>query len=247
MRIHDNLENSSQPPGEGDGTQRKWRPLSANQRRVAGVMVEKAKTTPEQYPLSLNALTTGCNQKSNRSPQMNLDATQVEQTLDELREMGAVVEIQSGGRVAKYKHLFYDWLGVEKAELAVMAELLLRGEQTVGELRGRAARMEPIADLGTLRPILRSLVDKGLVVELTPEGRGQVVTHALYNEARLAKLRDEYRSGVPAKPAAPQATRAVAPPSEDFAVLQAEVAELRQELQQLKQQVQQLQAELGSV
>ena len=151
--------------------------------------VEKAKTTPEQYPLSLNSLTTGCNQKSNRHPQMNLDLDQVEQTLEELRRLGAVVEIQSGGRVAKYKHCMYEWLGVEKAELAVMAELLLRGEQTVGELRGRAVRMEPIPDINALRPVLKSLMDKELVVELTPEGRGQVVSHALYRQPEFEELR----------------------------------------------------------
>ena len=74
----------------------------------------------------------------------------------------------------KFKHMMYEWLGVDKVELAVTAELLLRGEQTLGELRGRAARMEPIADLGALRPIIQSLIEKGLVVALTPEGRGQV-------------------------------------------------------------------------
>src|SRR5262245_51294211 len=118
-----------------------WKPLNPTQRRVAGVLVEKAKTTPEQYPLSLNALTTGCNQKNNRQPLTNLTQDQVEQAIDELREMGAVVEVQGSGRVPKYKHCLYEWLGVEKIELAIMAELLLRGEQTVGELRSRAARM----------------------------------------------------------------------------------------------------------
>ena len=166
----------------------KWKPLDRIHRRVAGVLVEKAKTTPENYPLSLNAITTGCNQKSNRSPQMNLDPSDVELALEELRDMGVVVEIQGDGRVAKYKHRMYDWLGVDKVELAVMAELMLRGEQTVGELRGRAARMEPIADLGALRPILKSLMDKKLVVSLTPEGRGQVVTHGLYQANEMEKV-----------------------------------------------------------
>ena len=69
-----------------------------------------------------------------------------------MRHLGASLEIQSGGRVAKYKHCLYEWLGVDKVELAVFAELLLRGEQTVGELRGRASRMEPVADLNALPP-----------------------------------------------------------------------------------------------
>ena len=111
------------------------------------MLIEKAKTTPENYPLSLNALRTGCNQKSNRAPLMQLEEDQVAEALESLRQAGAVAEIQGGARVDKYRHLAYEWLGVDKVELAVMAELLLRGSQTVGELRGRAARMEPIKDL----------------------------------------------------------------------------------------------------
>jgi hypothetical protein len=83
----------------------------------------------------------------------------------------------------------YEWLGVDKTELAVMAELLLRGEQTVGELRARASRMEPIAGLAELKPILNSLIAKNLVISLTPEGRGQVVTHCLYPEKDLEQVK----------------------------------------------------------
>ena len=114
----------------------------------------KGKDDSRAVPLSLNAVTNGCNQKNNRSPVTNLSQDQVEQAIDELRALGAVIEIQGGGRVPKYRHCMYEWLGVDKVELAVMAELLLRGEQTVGELRSRAARMEPIADLGALKMVL---------------------------------------------------------------------------------------------
>src|SRR6478672_8697682 len=150
---------------------RRWQPLSLRQRRVFGVLVEKAKTTPDVYPMTINGLVAGSNQKSNREPQMNLSPEDVEQVLEELRGMGAVTEVQGSGRVAKYRHHAYEWLGVEKTELAVMTELLLRGEQTLGELRGRAARMEPIADLGALKPVVDSLIHKGLMVALTPPGR----------------------------------------------------------------------------
>ena len=160
--------------------QPQWKALDALQRRVLGVLVEKAKTTPEGYPMTVNAIKTGCNQKSNRAPQMDLDADDVQATLDELRDMGVVVEIQGDGRTYKYRHKAYEWLGVEKTELAIMTELLLRGEQTVGELRARAARMEPIDGLGELMPILNGLIKRNLVVSLTPEGRGQIVTHGLY-------------------------------------------------------------------
>ena len=173
-------------------TEKKWRPLDRNERRVAGVLAEKAKTTPENYPLSLNALMNGCNQKSNRFPQMQLDEDQVQSALDSLRRAGAVALIQGDGRVEKFRHLLYDWLGVDKAELAVMTELLLRGAQTLGELRGRAARMEPIADIGALQPIVDSLRHKGLLILLSPPGRGAVVTHNLYQPQELAKVQAEH-------------------------------------------------------
>jgi uncharacterized protein YceH (UPF0502 family) len=189
--------------------EKKWRPLERNERRVAGVLAEKAKTTPENYPLSINALMNGCNQKSNRAPQMSLDEGQVQDALDSLRKSGAVALIQGDGRVEKFRHLLYDWLGVEKAELAVMTELLLRGAQTLGELRGRAARMEPIKDIGALQPIVDSLRQKGLLIYLTSPGRGGVVTHNLYQPQELAKVRSELGAGevddVPAQPIAPPA------------------------------------------
>lgn len=170
----------------------KWQVLDRIERRVLGVLVEKAKTTPDNYPLSLNSLVNGCNQKSNRFPQMQLDESDVFDALTRLRKLGAVAEIQGDGRVDKYRHLAYDWLGVNKAELAVMAELLLRGAQTMGELRGRAARMEKIPGIAELRPLVEGLRQKKLVLLLTPPGRGCVLTHSLYHDQELAKLRAEH-------------------------------------------------------
>ena len=135
----------------------RWQPISKIDRRVLGVLVEKAKTTPDAYPMSINAITSAANQKNNRYPVMNLEVDDVQESLDRLRQLGAVGEVQGGGRVPRFRHYMYEWLGVDKVELAVMAELLLRGQQTEGELRGRAARMEPIADLSALRPILAAL------------------------------------------------------------------------------------------
>jgi uncharacterized protein YceH (UPF0502 family) len=167
------------------------------ERRVVGVMVEKAKTTPDAYPLTLNALRNGCNQKSNRAPVLSMDETHVEDALEKLRAYGAVMEIQGDGRVPKFRHMLYEWLGVEKVEMAVMVELLLRGAQTVGELRGRAARMEPIPDLAALWPILESLQRKKLLIFLSPRGRGCTVTHALYlpNELEKVKLQFAHSAG----------------------------------------------------
>lgn len=184
----------------------KWQPLSSKQRRVFGVLVEKAKTTPDAYPMTVNGIVAGSNQKSNREPQMNMSAEEVEQTLEELRAIGAVTEVQGSGRVAKYRHHAYEWLGVEKTELAVMTELLLRGEQTLGELRGRAARMEPIADLAALKPVVESLVKRGLMVKLTAPGRGQIVSHALYKERELSELKARFAGHVPASGAGDEET-----------------------------------------
>jgi len=182
-------------PQPSMGATPRWQALSAIDRRVIGVLAEKAKTTPDIYPMSLNAICTGCNQKSNRDPLMQLEPDDVEESLDRLRGLGAVGLIEGYGRVSKYRHYLYDWLGVDKVELAVMTELLLRGDQTVGELRGRASRMEPIADLDALRVILDSLKGKKLVVSLTPEGRGHVVSHGLYKPRELETLHAKY-SGI---------------------------------------------------
>jgi hypothetical protein len=204
-----NDDNSALPqPAE---TPPRWQPIDPIDRRVVGVLAEKAKTTPSGYPMSLSAIRTACNQKSNRTPMMNLEPEQIEESLDRLRELGAVGMIEGYGRVVKYRHYLYEWLAVDKVELAVITELLLRGAQTEGELRGRAARMEPIRDLAELRPVLGSLKSKGLVIPLTPEGRGHVVTHALYHPRELESLKAQYGQGAAGGFAAPGGDADLAP------------------------------------
>ena len=237
----------------------RWHPLGRRERRVVGVLVEKAKTTPDNYPLTLNSLVNGCNQKSNRAPQMQLDEEQVYDALDVLRKEGAVSLIQGDGRAEKYRHLMYEWLGVDKVELAVMAELLLRGAQTLGELRGRAARMEPIKGVSELQPIVDGLRQKGLLQLLTPPGRGCVVTHTLYEPQELEKVRAEFGGGFQNAPApAPVATSAPAPPvtappaasvpvEQSTSVDSSEVDDLKREFAELKQQVTELQQQLGEL
>jgi len=176
------------------------------------VLVEKAKTTPDAYPLSLNAIVTGANQKNNRFPVMELQGDAVQESLDRLREMGAVALVQGSSRIDRFRHLLYDWLRVDKVELAVMAELLLRGAQTEGELRGRAARMEPITDVAALRPILDSLKSKKLILSLTREGRGHVLSHALYQPRELERLQAEFASADVGEDREP--ARSVTPPRE---------------------------------
>jgi hypothetical protein len=217
------------------------RTLTEVQRRLVGVLIEKAKTTPEQYPLSLNALVTGSNQKSNRDPLMSLEADDVQVVLDELRGIGAVIEVQSGGRVPKFKHLMYEWLGVDKVEIAVMAELLVRGAQTIGELRGRASRMESIADVNSLQPVIQSLREKDLLVDLTPAGRGQIVTHALYEDYELEALRKEYRDR-PAE-SGPEG-RARSTPAPAAPPIRGELDQLRQQVADLADRVDQLTSRL---
>ena len=114
---------STAPDASKSAAPTAWPVLNTPERRVLGVLVEKAKTTPDAYPLSVNALVTGCNQKSNRDPVTNYDADDVEETLQELRHRGAAVLIEGSGRVVRWKHTMYDWLKVGKVELAVMAEL----------------------------------------------------------------------------------------------------------------------------
>jgi uncharacterized protein YceH (UPF0502 family) len=259
---------TGQAPAEGAAP--KWPSsggLTGRQRRVFGVLIEKAKTTPDAYPMTINGLVAGCNQKSNRDPQMNLSADDVEQVLEELRALGAVTEVQGSGRVPKYRHHAYEWLGVEKVELAVMTELLLRGEQTLGELRARASRMEPIADLGAVKAVVDSLIAKGLMMEVTRPGRGQIVSHNLYKEKELAEVKTRFAGHAPAHEydegaSAPLVTGTagaavaaktgarVTPPgvtADQFAELSVEVAELRAEIARLKDELRGMEGKLQAV
>jgi uncharacterized protein len=219
--------------------------LSVSERRILGVLVEKAKTTPDIYPLSVNALVVGSNQKSNRDPFLNLTDLDVENALASAQEKGLVTRIQ-GGRVEKWKHNLYELLHVDKVELAIVAELLLRGPQTEGELRGRASRMEPIADLETLRNVLRPLAQRQWVVFLGPEGRrGTLITHGFYAPEELETLRSAAPVEASASPdsARPSATRG----PEVQTGLQADLAVLRAELEDARQQIKQLQDSLANM
>jgi uncharacterized protein YceH (UPF0502 family) len=217
--------------GLGNSTSGNAPQLDAMQRRVLGVLIEKSKTTPGGYPMTLNSIVTGCNQKSNREPLTALDDADVENTLNDLIDLGAAEMIDWVGRVPKYKHLAYDWLSVGKVELAVLGELLLRGAQALGELRGRASRMEPIADLNALKPIVDELVQRGLMIELTPPGRGQIVSHNLYSTEELEEVR--------ARASGAGSANAERGPgaSTEIAELRAEIAELRRRVQDLEEKL----------
>jgi len=170
MTIPEVTENSAKRPSA----------LGRNERRVLGVLIEKAKTTPDNYPMSIAAIVAGSNQKSNRSPTMQLDEDDVQIALDNLRTVGAAREVQGISRVPKFRHVGYEWLGVDAAGSAVMTELLLRGPQTAGELRTRASRMHDFPDLENVAQVIATLEANGLVQALTPPGRGQTFAHCLY-------------------------------------------------------------------
>jgi uncharacterized protein len=242
----------------------RWRPLNSIDRRVLAVLGEKAKTTPDAYPMSLNSVVSGCNQKSNRSPVMQLEPDQVEESLDRLRQFGAVALVEGSGRVQRYRHYLYEWLEVSKVELSVMIELLLRGPQTEGELRGRVSRMDPIDDLDALRELLTALKSKGLVIPLTPEGRGQVFTHALFlqrdldhqraqhsqqavgqSHSEVDEVHHEPAAQLPSRPAVRPDVSHPAPPvaaSEELKLLQQMVEQLRVEVKQQQQDIEEISA-----
>lgn len=141
-------------------------PLEA---RVFGVLVEKSMTTPDQYPLTLNGTVNGCNQKSNRDPVLSLDEDDVRRAIDGLvRKHLARSVFLENSRVEKYSHRGGEMLGVGAGELAVLAELLMRGPQTPGELRARAARMSDIPTLDQLGVILSTLIERGYARRLGP-------------------------------------------------------------------------------
>ena len=218
--------------------------LSMAERRVLGVMVEKAKTTPDVYPMSLNSMMTGSNQKSNRDPLMNLSEEDVEDTQAGLQPRGHVTRIQ-GGRVERWRHNLYDLWTVNKVEISILAELLLRGPQTEGELRQRASRMEPIDDLDALRAALKPLAERKLVVFLGPEGRrGTLITHGFHAPKELEMI----KSHAPLEDTSPMASRERQRPEEpaadQFVKIDRELQEAKQEIAVLKTQMQQVQETL---
>lgn len=128
--------------------------------RVLGCLVEKEITTPEYYPLSLNALVNACNQKSNRDPHMNLTDSEVQQALRGLDAHGLARSASTDSRVAKYEHRLADTFNFTRPETAILCELFLRGPQTPGELRSRAERMHPFEDLNLVHSTLKHLMER---------------------------------------------------------------------------------------
>jgi uncharacterized protein YceH (UPF0502 family) len=143
--------------------------LDPHEARLFGVLIEKAMTTPDQYPLSINAAINGANQKSNRDPVLALEEHEVAGALMRLEKKYLARKVFPGSsRVEKYVHNGKDALNLSGASIAIMAELLLRGPQTVGELRGRAGRMIDLESLAVVEATLADLIDRGFVQRLDP-------------------------------------------------------------------------------
>ncbi len=141
--------------------------LSAEQIRVLGCLLEKQRTTPDAYPLSLNSLRLACNQSTNRDPVVEYDEATIRDALHRLERRGLVrLASGAGSRAAKYRHLLAEALPMDRAEEAVMCVLMLRGPQTPGELKQRGERMHPFADLGEVHATLERLIERGLAERL---------------------------------------------------------------------------------
>lgn len=226
-------------------------PLNEVERRVLGVLMEKALTHPQYYPMSTNAIVTGCNQKSNRDPVMSLDEEAVWNALEVMRAGGLVARLLPGGasRVERFKHEVKEFFGWEKPQRAVMAELLLRGLQTVGELRSRCLRMYPFESVEAVSAVLDTLsqADPPLVTTL-PRGPGQSAVrfgHQLYYPEEWASLAQSPSVAAATVSApVPSASAPSAPASAELAALreqleglQGEVAELHQSVAELRQRL----------
>jgi uncharacterized protein YceH (UPF0502 family) len=236
--------------------------LSKGQRRVLGTLLEKAFTTPEVYPLTVKALTAGCNQKSNRHPLTEYSEDDVLDVLDQLRKMGLVAVVHTEtGRTERFRHYMRKRFTLSEPQLAVLTELLLRGRQSVGDLRARASRMVPIESLEELREALRGLLDqKYLQASAALERRGVEVDHNFYpssenkkvawdatseepeegqGRASLAPSNVARESHSPAPPSIPRG-QAAAPQAGS-----AELARMRDEHTELRARIDSLEHEVG--
>lgn len=213
--------------------------LSPIEARVIGCLIEKQITTPDQYPLSLNALVNACNQKSNRDPVMSADEVTVQRTVDDLLRKHLVIEKSGfGSRVPKYQHRFcnteFGPLKFTPQELAIVCELLVRGPQTPGELRTRASRMAPVSDLGQVEAALESLrsrEDGPFVVRLArePGRRDSCYAHLFSGAVATSTVAEESIAG---------SSVASAPAPSRLDRLEDEVRQLREELNDIKARLQ---------
>jgi uncharacterized protein YceH (UPF0502 family) len=199
--------------------------------RVLGCLIEKENTTPEYYPLTLNALVAACNQKSNRFPVTDFDDTDVLDALAGLRAQGFAAEIIGGGRVPKYAQRFTEKLNLGRRETAILCVLMLRGQQTLGEIKGRTERLYGFADLDEVETVMRKLIN-------FPEG-------ALAQEFAPAPGMKEPRFGQTLGGFLEQAVAEASPAAvssghDRLSALEAEVSKLRDEVGELRRRLEEV-------
>ena len=219
-------------------------PLSLLEARILGVLVEKQKTVPDTYPLSLNALTSGCNQKNNRDPVMNATETQVQAAVDALHRRSMLSQ-SSGARVARFEHNLARALRIPDQAVALLATLMLRGPQTTGELRINSERLHRFADGSSVEAFLEELATR-------PDDQGGALVVKLARQPGEREARWAHLLGGPVEPpltahaAAPVAAAGAAADDGGEAVqrlrdeldrLRAEVAALRADVEALKRPV----------
>jgi uncharacterized protein YceH (UPF0502 family) len=212
--------------------------------RILGCLIEKQRTTPDQYPLSLNSLRLACNQTTNRDPVVQYDETMIREALHRLSQR-RYTRLASGhtSRAYKFRHLLDEALGLDPAELAVLAVLLLRGAQTPGELKQRTERMQGFPDLASVQDVLDQLVERELVLRLArrPGQKEERYQHRLSEEAAGA---------TPVQEAEPEPVVAAAPRAPVISgrvdALEGDVAKLREEIGALRSELTALRDELGA-
>jgi len=202
--------------------------LSMLETRVLGVLMEKQRTVPDSYPLTLVALTAGCNQKSSRDPVLDVSEAEVQSALDGLKRLSLVLET-SGGRVMRYAHNFGRVLGVPDPASALLAVLMLRGPQTAGELRMNSERLYRFADISSVEAFLHELAERpsgALVVELSRQPGAR--------ECRWAHLLSGAPAAAETTSVAPRQAHVDALDASEMTALRAEVARLTADLEQTK-------------
>jgi len=226
--------------------------LTAAEIRVLGCLVEKQRTTPDYYPLTLNALRAACNQSTNRDPVVAYDEATIRDAITRLnRRRWARLSSGAGSRTSKYRHLLEDSLTRAPDELSILCVLMLRGAQTPGELKQRCERMHPFADLAAVHETLSRLIDRELVEELPrrPGQKEERYAHRLSDDdapepapasaaavspAAAAPAAPVVRAPGRPMPSAPEVERAEPALPDRVARLEAEVAQLRAELRALR-------------
>jgi uncharacterized protein YceH (UPF0502 family) len=211
--------------------------------RILGCLIEKQRTTPDQYPLSLNALRLACNQSTNRDPVVDYDETTIREALHRLSQR-RYSRLASGhtSRAYKFRHLLDEALGLDEEELAVLAVLLLRGAQTPGELKQRTERMQGFPDLAAVQDTLDRLIERDLVHRLArrPGQKEERHLHRMSEEAEGAAPVAEAPEPLVAAPPRPSGVNG------RVEKLEAELAELRTEVSELREQLEALRTELGA-